>query len=230
MKVHLLLNPGYSYTIKPEDLCFFIASSAEDVNDFYELNTNEISIVEQSFNEDLVNLSLPSVKINLDEKHYVNFDSAKDYPDAESKTIYIDIPPPPFLGARTHYCYMTKIRKTLSESVYERVDNFMKKHILVLVECYSDLFRFIATIRSANLPAGISKEIVLFNSFLPKEEEWNKLNLFPDIYIVIGDYRIEMDLERAGLNQAEKIIILSRSKSIQQQSDDVDNFCDGGTM
>lgn len=221
--MHLMLNPGNSYNIAQNDVCFFISSSKEDVDDFYNLKPEEISLLEQSFNT----LFVEECSIKDQDPQIKDPRPSVDSKGCEMELGY---PPAPHHGAKVSRCFLSKKENEIKDIIIEDANYFQTPHILALVENYENLFFFVAQLRSAILPDEKRMPIVFLGKSLPSTEEWSKISCFPDLFIVLGDYRFEVDLERAAPNKADKIIIFSRTCTIPQQQDDADDFSDGGAM
>lgn len=86
----------------------------------------------------------------------------------------------------------------------------LKDFILVLTRTF-DVFRFLVTLRNVNLTASEFKPILFMSGVPPSQEEFEKLSMFPEVFYIIGDVKKMSHLKRAGLEEADKIVVLDLS-------------------
>ena len=86
----------------------------------------------------------------------------------------------------------------------------LKDFILVLTRTF-DVFRFLVTLRNVNLTASEFKPILFMSGVPPSQEEFDKLSMFPEVFYMIGDVKKMSHLKRAGLEEADKIVVLDLS-------------------
>lgn len=65
--------------------------------------------------------------------------------------------------------------------------------------------------RAKNLPKSELPTIVILSKELPDDKIWNSIAFFEQIYLVQGDPMNEMDLKRAGIKHAKRVVILAPS-------------------
>ncbi|XP_057842888.2 uncharacterized protein LOC131052279 isoform X1 [Cryptomeria japonica] len=82
-------------------------------------------------------------------------------------------------------------------------------HILlcILEKWPINLFYFISHLRMSDLP---NPPVVILHPTEPVASEWGCVGMFQDVYFVKGSPLYELDLVRAGVMQAERIIILAK--------------------
>ncbi|KAH8961722.1 hypothetical protein BDL97_05G064000 [Sphagnum fallax] len=87
-------------------------------------------------------------------------------------------------------------------------------HILVCIQGKwpSNLFYFVSQLRTPKMP---NPPIVILHPNEPSMADWGCVGVFPQIYFVIGSPTYELDLLRAGVLQAEKVVILTQGNSEQ---------------
>ncbi|ORZ39816.1 hypothetical protein BCR44DRAFT_1425701 [Catenaria anguillulae PL171] len=83
-------------------------------------------------------------------------------------------------------------------------------HTLVITSRWN-LFRFLCTLRSAHIPRADLKPILFLSSSLPSPDEFRALAAFPFVYYLHADPRSPVDLNRAGLSAAERVVIMGGS-------------------
>jgi hypothetical protein len=94
-----------------------------------------------------------------------------------------------------------------------------KDHILICTESY-DLFEFICTLRSSALTSLEFKRVLIINKYKPTEEEFFMLRQFPEVYFIIGNPRnSRTDLIRAGIESADKVVIMKMSSRSANRTD-----------
>jgi hypothetical protein len=87
-------------------------------------------------------------------------------------------------------------------------------HILVCIQGKwpSSLFYFVSQLRTTGMP---NPPIVILHPNEPSVADWGCVGVFQQIYFVIGSPSYELDLLRAGVLQAEKVVILTQGNSEQ---------------
>lgn len=103
---------------------------------------------------------------------------------------------------------MDAIAKNLEERTMEVV-NLSEAHVLVCMQGKwpVNLFYFISHLRMPNLA---NPPIVILHPNQPALTDWGCVGMFDQVYYVKGWPVYELDLVRAGILQAEKVIILSQ--------------------
>lgn len=96
---------------------------------------------------------------------------------------------------------------TIQTSISEEFPH-VKKHI-VITGCIQNIFHLIKPLRAGYL--GRVQPIVILHPTFPTFETWQKINMFPEIYFVEGSGLDSVDLFRAGVQNAAKAIVFSRS-------------------
>ncbi|KAF9359696.1 potassium channel, sub T, member 2 [Mortierella sp. AD094] len=107
--------------------------------------------------------------------------------------------------------------------------SLLKEHIVVCANVGENLYRFLATLRLAQIPRGDIKTIVVLTAnpyetlasdggTLAEMEEdmdqsaggtWDAILSFPRVYWVVGNCRRQRDLVRAGILGASSIVVMS---------------------
>ena len=119
----------------------------------------------------------------------------------------------------------------VSQAILEDAKS-LKHHILVCTRAY-DLFRFICTLRSSHLSQVEVRDIVILCPTYPTEEEFKRLRMFPKLFFIIGDPQYRMDLERAGIVGADKVVIVNMYRRVDgafDYSGPADDFADSSAM
>ncbi len=102
-------------------------------------------------------------------------------------------------------------------------------HILVCTRSY-DIFEFVCTLRSALLTTEEYKHILLLCQERPSESALEFLLQFPGMYFILGDSRKKSDLYKAGVEGADKIVIMNLGNSINSQDPESSEYSDSNTM
>jgi hypothetical protein len=109
-------------------------------------------------------------------------------------------------------CHITTehIAKT-SVTIYS-IDKMLiaNGHIIICGLC-QNLIDFIKPLRSKSLPKNYLPSIVILNKDLPDDKLWNTIAFFEQIYLVQGDCMNIIDLRRAGILSAKRVVILTPS-------------------
>lgn len=75
------------------------------------------------------------------------------------------------------------------------------------------LFDFIKPLRAKHIPKSECPSIVILSKVLPDDRVWNSISFFDELFLVQGDPMKTKDLLRAGINTANKVIILAPTLS-----------------
>ncbi|KAH9312112.1 hypothetical protein KI387_027147, partial [Taxus chinensis] len=94
-------------------------------------------------------------------------------------------------------------------------------HILLCIQGKwpINIFYFISHLRTPDLP---NPPVVILHPREPVASEWGCAGMFEDVYFVKGSPLYELDLVRAGVMQAEKVIILSQRSHEEEIKDESD--------
>nr|KAJ3416644.1 potassium channel, sub T, member 2 [Polyrhizophydium stewartii] len=220
--LHVLLNPGGTYVLKPSDTCLYMAQSEDDVRAINNLTRDEFerTMMQHSFSmaihgslarrpsaEDLANTPFQD---SLMAEIYV-----KGYPTSINHDDW------------TPLCWLLAEPQCL-EQVAIADAGFLQSHILVCTYTYT-IFRFVCTLRSANLTAKELKPIVFLCPRLPTDEEFELLARFPQLYFVVGDATVQRDLERGNVHGSGKVVIINMQRSTSSSSS-MDDFSDSSAI
>ncbi|XP_024516267.1 calcium-activated potassium channel subunit alpha-1-like isoform X2 [Selaginella moellendorffii] len=101
---------------------------------------------------------------------------------------------------------------TILENLREKTINVVVlsfPHILLCIEGNwpLNLFYFICNLRIPTMP---QMPLVIMHPSTPTAADWGCVGLFVDVYFVKGSALYELDLVRAGVLQAEKVVILTQ--------------------
>ena len=128
-------------------------------------------------------------------------------------------------------CKLVKRIPTIEELTVEDASHW-SNHILVCTKSF-DLFEFMATLRSSSLTREEYKHVIFLNRNPPTSEEAQMLLQFPGVYFMVGDPRKKADLVRAGIEGADKIVIMNLGNAIRSGDSGEDNcseYMDSNTM
>eukprot|EP00249_Psilotum_nudum_P022094 c28369_g1_i3 orf=497-4030(-) len=106
------------------------------------------------------------------------------------------------------------IQKNLEERTLPVV-NLQAPHVLVCIQGAwpVNLFYFISSLRTVNLP---NPPVVILHPKEPHACDWGCTGMFSEVYFVKGSPIFELDLVRAGVLQAEKVVILTQRARDEQ--------------
>lgn len=236
----VLLNPGSEYLMKKDDLCFFVATSDSDIDDISRLTSLEHS---RSLNAEFVCQS--SIIQSIQSARSGQFppgdsplQSIREFSDIEGKIhsgeYIIDYPSLHDETLSVHHlpqcvlltCPHQSIEVLLIDSATGK--KFIN-HILVCTGSYN-IFNFLCTLRSRNLTQREFRRVLILCIHLPTPEEFKLISIFPEVYIIIGDAQKRAHLEHAGIQQADKIVLMNMSNAAirdhTQDNDPEDGFED----
>ncbi|TPX37664.1 hypothetical protein SmJEL517_g00575 [Synchytrium microbalum] len=204
---HILLNPGNSYILKENDKCILIAQSPHDFKDMEKLDASQF--VESLTEDEISAPELPRASVTRRSGYYNNsvYTNNTTFPRFQEDKIITGQPEPPYIDAKVPICHMLRNPTShLKDVVFE--DCFdLENHFLVTTNHFN-LFRFVCTLRSAQLEEDETRTIVFLCPRLPTHDEFTTLCQFPNVYFVCGDPSKKKDLLRGGLVGADKVIIL----------------------
>ncbi|XP_024525362.1 calcium-activated potassium channel subunit alpha-1 isoform X2 [Selaginella moellendorffii] len=126
----------------------------------------------------------------------------------------LDKPDPPVLARRA------QIIQAHLQSNTMNVVRLPSPHILVCIEGMwpVNLFYFVSNLRINNV---LNLPVVILHPNEPTAAQWGCVGLFSDVYFVQGTALYELDLIRAGVLQAERVVILTETLQEESiQSDD----------
>jgi hypothetical protein len=197
---HVVLNPGRSYVLKPQDCLFLVAQTSEVVSDIGALTHTEFERTKLAFSRvrKAFKLAVPkgeqSSNLNeLVDKLYVGRPQTKNY--------------------KISHCILLKEPVSLESACVLHTDE--KEHVVIISNDYG-LFRFVCTLRQASLMAHEVRAIVILCPRPPTREEFASLQSIPKLQIIVGDPHNASDLQRANIFDAYKIVLINLSNSRQE--------------
>lgn len=200
-KRHLMLNPGPTYLLRPDDICFFLANSQKDI-DSYDLEERSLMLSEMSNKIELVSAE-PGSPVSI----------------INRAEVFEGFPEPPYTDCDVEKCFLYKIVGSKNEKELTRIPNDFPSHILVLASHF-ELFRFISVLRTVNLTKREYKPVIILHKRPPTDQEWDLISVFPDVYFIVGDLRLESDLVRSGIATAARVVIMAdRPNDLAVQDD-----------
>ena len=103
-----------------------------------------------------------------------------------------------------------------------------KDHILLCTRALN-IVLFLSTLRSISISAEEYKIVLVLIDSLPNEEGAEEILQFPGVYLMLGDSRKKKDLIKAGINGADKIMLLNLGSSVDAD-DEEGEYVDSNTM
>lgn len=102
------------------------------------------------------------------------------------------------------------------------VVKLQQPHVLLCIQGKwpTSLFYFVSFLRTPGLP---NPPIVILHPHLPHASDWGCIGFLDHVYFVKGSPSYEMDLLRAGVLQAEKIVILTQGIQLDQATGEIAN-------
>ncbi|KAI5056590.1 hypothetical protein GOP47_0028408, partial [Adiantum capillus-veneris] len=118
---------------------------------------------------------------------------------------------PPLKLEKPDYSVLRKRAATIRKNLEERTMTFVnldRPHVLLCVQGKwpMNLFYFVEQLRTPFLP---KPPIVIMHLDTPNATDWGCVGMFDDVYFLRGSPIYEIDLLRAGVLQAEKVVLLS---------------------
>eukprot|EP00727_Mastigamoeba_balamuthi_P008703 m51a1_g4455 putative cation channel family protein (974) ;mRNA; r:170815-175326 len=98
------------------------------------------------------------------------------------------------------------VRRPLEEAMHECVDGMCTDHVLVCAHSIAGLRLLLEDIRTQ----FETLHIVVLTDTVPTEEHWGQVAYIPEVYIVVGSTVVYADLQRAGIEYASQVLLLSR--------------------
>ena len=128
-----------------------------------------------------------------------------------------DKPDPAILERRT-----AEILENLQFRTMNIVGRLQTPHVLVCIQGKwpSSLFYFVSHLRTPGWP---NPPIVILHPNLPAACEWGNVGFFEEVYFVKGSPSYELDLVRAGVLEAKKVVILTQGIQLEQSGHDLAN-------
>jgi potassium large conductance calcium-activated channel subfamily M alpha protein 1 len=168
-----------------------------------------------------------------DSNHHASFPDGKT-PDTPRKVVIsledaIDLAmcwPPLHQFDKPDPAILERRAAEIAENLQRRTMNIVVKlhtpHILVCIQGKwpSSLFYFFSHLRTPGLP---NPPIVILHPNVPAATEWGTVGFFEEVYFVKGSPRYELDLVRAGILQAEKVVILTQGIQLEESSGELAN-------
>eukprot|EP00727_Mastigamoeba_balamuthi_P001514 m51a1_g1136 putative myotubularin-related protein 13 (1559) ;mRNA; r:230465-241184 len=101
-------------------------------------------------------------------------------------------------------------------------------HVLVCTSSMTNISSFLQEIRRSLCSSAMP--IVVLTQTCPNEDEWSQLSFIPELYVVQGSAVVYSDMERAGIQEAKHVIILSTPSPRAGESEDSDLIADTDTV
>ncbi|KAK9762490.1 hypothetical protein K7432_011717, partial [Basidiobolus ranarum] len=219
---HLVLNPGNSYELGPNDICYYISQGPQEVQEISSMTRSEfenslkhINHLTSSERDLLMNPHVSTRYTTCRKKS-----NKVEFPTF-NPNIIVGQPQPPYEEPSTPLCHLLKYPVSSADKVVLDDARTMSGHILICAG-FSDPFRLICTLRAAHITESEHRPIVILRSNPPSESELSTLGVFADVYFVIGQRRSEKDLIRAGILGSNRIIILRKHDFVQKHDEYVD--------
>ncbi|KAJ3299618.1 hypothetical protein HK104_008211 [Borealophlyctis nickersoniae] len=150
------------------------------------------------------------------------------FPNIEPGELTVAQPEPPYADARVPLCRLLKhpIQSRFQTQLKSAIR--MQHHILIATGSF-DLFRLLCTLRGAQVSEEEFKTVLILCSRPPSEEEYSPLQVFPNLYWMVGDPRKKSDLLKAGIKFADKVVIVNMHRKPTGDGPG-DDFADSGAM
>lgn len=200
---HVVLNPGSNYTLKSGDYLFCIAQSFDAVKATLDCTKKEFDRTKspvETFSSHTLKIVTPTPSLS---RH-----SFKKF----KRMSFVVGHPPVGLDEKSPLCILLPSPAKFEDCLLTSDVNF-SDHFLVCSNNYN-LFRFVCTLRSAQLQPDEIVPIVILCPALPSEQEFLRLSSFPKIYFVQGDPYVAHNLKRAGAFKAARIILTNLTNII----------------
>ncbi|KAL7753310.1 hypothetical protein RI367_001085 [Sorochytrium milnesiophthora] len=227
---HLLLNPGATYKFQRKDECYFLAQRVSEVHAIRALTMpmfqklmRRHSGIFQSFYDGsstveahemacpsgaLMNRMGPAANRLPRLRCDAPFTTlAACHPDMDDRYM-IAQPEGPYIDHNTPLCHLLRKPTQSLRDVTIRDAKELEGHIVVATSHW-DVFRFLCTIRSAQLPPEQLRPVLFFASSMPTEDEFLMLSAFPQLYYMQGNPRRKRDLKQANVAKAARIVVFS---------------------
>jgi hypothetical protein len=204
LSYHTVLNPGSAYLIRNTDHLFFIAASSSDLDEIINLTQYEY---ENSIHElDFCGYSSPD-NITRPTSEFISPIDLEFYMK-KSDGEYVEAYPKSHMQpAQDHKCLLRATpHEKLEDIIIDSADS-LKGHILVCTMTYN-ILPFISALRSVHLISGEFKKILILAPVRPTSEEFENISIYPEIYILIGDPQKRLNLEKASILAADKIVLM----------------------
>lgn len=112
----------------------------------------------------------------------------------------------------SYICHITTEAIDKSTVICDSIENKLValEHIIICGIC-QNFIDFVKPLRAKHLPKSKCPAIVILCKDIPDDKLWSTIAFFEQIYIVQGDPMRKEDLQRAGIKNATKVVILSPS-------------------
>lgn len=112
----------------------------------------------------------------------------------------------------SYLCHITTEAIDKSTVICDTIENKLValEHIIICGIC-QNFIDFVKPLRAKHLPKSKCPTIVILTKDIPDDKIWSTIAFFEQIYIVQGDPMNKEDLQRAGIKNAIKVVILSPS-------------------
>ncbi|KAH6564138.1 hypothetical protein BASA50_006828 [Batrachochytrium salamandrivorans] len=222
--VHVMLNPGPQYILKATDRCLFITQSVEDIRAIDLLTKEELDRTigrHTLYNSSHMN--------SLTRRPTVDDTPDTPFQDGLMKSMFTQgRPSSAYRDDKVPLCWLLPTPQDLTDVVLVNGHSLIS-HILVCTYNF-DLFRFVCTLRSANLTARELKPILVLCPSLPTEDEFSVYARFPQMFFVVGDASLQKDLERGNVHGAGKVVIVNMQRAPSDGNVGIDDFMDSSSI
>jgi hypothetical protein len=112
----------------------------------------------------------------------------------------------------SYICHITTEAIDKASIICDSIENKLValEHIIICGIC-QNFIDFVKPLRAKYLPKSKCPTIVILCKEIPDDKLWSTISFFEQIYIVQGDAMKKQDLQRAGIRNAKKVVILSPS-------------------
>ncbi|KAJ3036872.1 hypothetical protein HK097_003685 [Rhizophlyctis rosea] len=230
---HLLLNPG-AYELGPRDQLLLIAQDMVYVQKVRKLTLeeyNKSAHLESNASVDNISSSFEPIELSNSEFNMNDtktFTDRSGFPPIGDGILQIGQPDPPYVDARVPLCRLLQYPAVNIRASQVTDASHMKGHLLIATGCYN-VFRLLCTLRSVHVSEDDFKPILFMCEREPTEEEFCGMAPFPMVYWILGNPRKKRDLLRAGVEGAEKVVVLDipsgRDGGVEQG-----DFADSGAI
>ncbi|KAJ3037639.1 potassium channel, sub T, member 2 [Rhizophlyctis rosea] len=204
---HVMLNPG-RYELGARDQLLVIAQDWDYCQKIIKLTSDEYSrsiIHDGDTSSAELQLSLHETEFPFQTCRPVAEETG--FPPVGDGKLRIGQPDPPYADARVPLCRLLRHPPHDISAIQITSAADMVGHLLVATGSYN-VFRLLTTLRSAHVDEEDFRPVLFMCNRAPNEEEFAGMAPFPMVYWIMGDPRKKRDLLRAGVEGAEKVVVL----------------------
>jgi hypothetical protein len=185
---------------------------------------------------DLYRRRTPSSMSQSDQSEDIDKSHVPSSPTDHTSELYIGHPRPPHHmvvdnDLQSPFCHMLRkpveLRKAhLRDVTHTEDESFagtrkakragrclqLEGHVLVCADTYG-LWTYLCTMRASIYAPEHLRPILIMCPFLPSEEEWRPLSVFPYVYFMRGSVLKRNDLIKAGLHSASCVLMMQQGRS-----------------